>query len=465
MNYHSRYAAVARPVETCVLGGGAFGRSFVAQARFIAKMGARIVVDLTAEAAGEALVAAGWPAADVRLCRTAGEAQAAWQGGQAVAADRLETVIDLPFECLVEATGHPEAAARHALMAIEARRHVLMVTKETDSVAGPYLAQRARARGVGMTPVDGDQPSLLIDLVTWGETLGFTIHAAGKSSEYDFVFDRASGRVASNGRPADLPLLEQFWAPGGRTLPEVCTGRARILAQAYPLKAVPDLCEMTLVANATGLVADVPGFHAPVARIPEVADLLAPQAAGGLLSGTGRLDVFHHLRAPDEASFAGGVFIVVGCQDRDSWAILAEKGHVVSRSGETAMIYLPRHLLGLEAATSVLDLVGLGQSAYGADYRPRTDLVAVASANLPAGTELTAKGHHHTIDGVTAEMRPMQALAADATTPYYLVANRRLTRAVQAGAAIRLSDLEIDEGSVLLGLRREQDRAFARPDA
>jgi predicted homoserine dehydrogenase-like protein len=141
--------------------------------------------------------------------------------------------------------------------------------------------------------------------------------------------------------------------------------------------------------------------------------------------------------------------------------VLAEKGHAVSADGSTAMIYLPRHLLGLEAATSVLEMAGLGLSGYGCDYRPRVDLVAVATRDLAAGTMLDAKGHHHTIDGVTAEMRPMSPLAAEQTTPYYLVANRRLARSIRAGAPIRLADLEFANASTLLTLRRRQDEAFA----
>ena len=461
MNYHSRYAGITSPIETCIAGSGAFGQSFLAQARFIEKMSARIAVDLTAEAAARALTAAGVATADIRLCATAAEARLAWNAGHYVAASRLDTVIGLPFQMVIEATGHPEAAADHALLAIGEKRHVLLVTKETDSVAGPMLAKLARDAGVGVTPVDGDQPSLLIDLVTWGETLGFDIIAAGKSSEYDFVFDAASGAVTSNGKTVDLPDLAAHWPSADRGLRDVAAARAAVLGRAFPLLAVPDLCEMTLVANATGFSADTPAFHAPVARVPEVAALLSASKRDGLLTGKRRLDVFHHLRAPDEASFAGGVFIVVACQDRTSWQMLAGKGHAVSADGETAMIYLPRHLLGLEAATSVLDMAGLGLSGYGDDYRPRMDLVAVATRDLPAGTQLHAHGHHHTIDGVTAQMRPMSPVAAGQTMPYYLVANRRVARRIRTGDPIRLSDLEIDNGSTLLKLRQRQDEAFA----
>lgn len=461
MNYHSRYAALRAPIEACIVGGGAFGRSFIAQARFIKRLAARIAVDLSAEAAGEALAGAGWRRDEIRLCATPREARLAWDAGHAIAAAILETVIDLPFAILVEATGHPEAAARHALTAIAARRHILMVTKETDSVAGPLLALKAREAGVGMTPVDGDQPSLLIDLVTWAETLGFDILAAGKSSEYDFVFDRALGEVTSNGVCVPLPRLDAHWAIAGRPLREVVARRAEILGGAFPLRAVPDLCELTIVANATGLAVDIPALHAPPARIPEVAGLLSLSPVNGVLGADRRLDVFHHLRAPDEASFAGGVFVVVRCRDAKAWRILAEKGHAVSADGESAMIYLPRHLLGLEAATSVFDLVGLGQSGYGPDYRPRTDLVAVATRDIAAGTTLTARGHHHTIDGVGAQMRPMRPLRDNETAPYYLVANRRLARGVGAGEAIRFTDLVIEQGSALLDLRFAQDAAFA----
>ena len=464
MNYHTRYAGLSAPVSACLVGGGAFGQSFLAQARFITRLSARIAVDLSAEAAGRALEAAGFARADIRLCDTPAEARAAFGAGHAVAAGRLDTVIDLPFHILVEATGHPEAAAAHALAAIAAKRHVLLVTKETDSVAGPMLGKLARDNGVNITPVDGDQPSLLIDLVTWAETLGFDILCAGKSSEYDFVFDAASGRVVSNGVAADLPAMRDAWNAQGRNLRELAAARAGVLGAAFPLRTVPDLCEMALVANATGLDADTPPFHFPVARVPEVAALFSTSRAEGLLAGHRRLDVFHHLRAPDEASFAGGVFVTVACQDRASWQVLAEKGHVVSADGGSAMIYLPRHLLGLEAATSILDLAGLGLSGYQDDYRPRVDLVAVTTADLPAGTVLTAKGHHHTIDGVAAELRPMSPLSADRSMPYYLAANRRLVRPLRAGEAIRLSDLEIAPGAALLDLRLRQDRHFVSID-
>ena len=69
--------------------------------------------------------------------------------------------------------------------------HLAMINKEADIVIGPYLHQKAKVAGVHVTPAHGDQPSLLIALISWVETLCMKVIAAGKSSEYDFVFDPA----------------------------------------------------------------------------------------------------------------------------------------------------------------------------------------------------------------------------------------------------------------------------------
>lgn len=460
MNFHAHYAGIGEPVETCLVGSGSFGRSYLAQSRRTRLVNARIAVDVTAEAAGKAFAAAGFAPADIALCETAAEAKVAWNAGQCVAAASLNVVMELPFALLVEATGSPEAATRHSLAAIDAGRHVALVSKEADSVVGPGLARLARDKGVVVTPVDGDQPSLLIALASWAEVIGLEIIAAGKSSEYDFVLDAATGDVTCNGVTRSLPTLREHWLPGSRSIVANAAERARILGEAFPLRAVPDLCEMTLVANALGFSSDAAGFHAPPARVPELADLFAERAEGGLMGGTRRIDVFHHLRLAEEASFAGGVFIVVRSDNAETWEMLAGKGHVVSRSGKTAALYLPRHLLGVEVATSILDAAGLSRSGYGDDYRPRQDLVAVAQHDLAAGAILTMGGHHHSIDGVGAEVRSAAALANDRPAPFYLVADRTLVRAVKAGEAIRLGDVAIPADSGLLAMRRRQDALF-----
>ncbi|WP_367142002.1 flagellar biosynthesis protein FlgA [Rhodoplanes sp.] len=442
-----------------MIGTGGFGQTFITQAIRAPLLAARVAVDVDAETAAKAFANAGIARREIRICRTTAEAARAWADGETIAASDFAAVAELPFDVAVEATGRPEAGARHCRLAIAAGKHVAMVSKEVDSVVGPGLARMAADRGCVVTCVDGDQPSLLINLVSWAEVLGLDIVAAGKASEYDFVFDPPSGRIDSNGCAREVPGLTPYWDLGDRDATDVVSARAAALA-AFPQRAVPDLCELGIVANATGVMPDRPDFHAPVARPIEVPTFFAERGDGGLLGGGRRIDVFHCLRRPDEASFAGGVFVVVRCNDRPSWDVLQQKGHVVSRTGATAMLYLPRHILGLEAATSVLDAAIHRVSGYGADYRSRVDLVAVATADLPAGTRLGMGGHHHDIANVTAELRPACPLGSTAPSPFYLAADRRLTRGVSKGEAITQGDIETESGSHLMAVRRFQDAAF-----
>ncbi|TJZ91384.1 flagellar biosynthesis protein FlgA [Paracoccus gahaiensis] len=455
MNLDHHFAARrTRTVDCIIVGTGGFGRSFLAQARRVQGLSCRIAIDREASVAASALTSVGVDPGRIVACMDAAQARAAWDAGHWIAAADLAVTEGLPVDVVLEATGDPEAGARHARMAIEADRHVVMVTKETDSVVGPILSRMARARGRVVTPVDGDQPSLLIGLATWAQVIGLDVIAAGKSSEYDFVFDPATGGLTSNGHSIDAPGLSDWLMPDERPWADIAQARAD-LAAALPQRAVPDLCELTLVANALGLLPDRADLHAPIARIAEVADLMTDR--GGLLTGQGRLDVFHCLRLPGEASFAGGVFVTVACDDPETWGMLAEKGHVVSTDGRTAMIGLPRHLLGLEAATTVFEAALRATSSGAVAPRPVIDLTAFADADLSAGTVLTAMGHHHTIAHVSGRMTPARALGDDVPIPYYLAAGRALRRDVRAGRPILCGDVDLDEGSHLLRLRRQQD--------
>ncbi len=128
-----------------------------------------------------------------------------------IATASFETIKALPFDILVESTGIPDVGARYAEAALLAGKHVGIATKETESVVGPYLTRLAYQQGRVFTPMDGDQPSLLIGLLTWARTLGFEIIAAGKSSEYDFIWDEANATVECNGVRYPAAGLSDLW--------------------------------------------------------------------------------------------------------------------------------------------------------------------------------------------------------------------------------------------------------------
>ena len=460
MNYELLFRkAGTRKVKVVISGAGEFGFSFVFQSLRSRNIDVPVIVNRTVARGVEAFINAGVEREDIAVCESPKVAKLNFSHGKRIVVPRIEDIKELPVDVLVEATGSPEVGAASALTALESGWHVVMVSKEVDSVVGPELTASAVERGLIYTPGDGDQPSLLIGLITWAQTLGLNIVGAGKSSEYDFVYHPQNETVVSNGITIPAKRLEDMWELGERPVPELYDAR-RCFFSELPQQAVPDLCEIGVVANATGMKPDHPVFHAPVTRPLEVPDFICPREMGGLLNSPGTLDIINCLRRQDEAGMGGGVFVIVECQDATTWNVLSAKGHLVSRNGSCAMLYHPAHLLGVETGTSVLSAAVLGQSSGSDKARPVCDLVGRAEYDLRAGMTLDMGGHHHTIDGVTAELVDAAPASGSSPIPFYLMANRRLRCDVPAGKFITTDMVDLDSESMLYRIRRLQDCRF-----
>ncbi|RVX42006.1 putative homoserine dehydrogenase-like protein [Nonomuraea polychroma] len=378
MNYELIYRGLGdRRIRIAVTGAaGAYARSLLAQCRLLPNIDVAALVDLDPSAV---------------------------EAGGAPVSDDYTTLDDLALDVVVEATGSPEVSLDIAERALRRGVHVVMVSKETDAVAGPWLARLAEEHDAVYTVADGDQPGNLIGLYTWARTLGLEVVAAGKSSEYDVVVDAFD----------DRGTIDAPWSPSA------------------------DCCEMNVVANVTGLLPTPGGLVAPLCRATELADVFVPAADGGILAGPGELGVFRCLRRPDEASFAGGVFVIARCADREVWQLLKAKGHVVSRSGDYAAIYLPYHLMGIETPFTLFSAVLHGRAARRPE--PHALMITRTERDFRAGELLAMGGHHHEIDGVTTQL----VAAVPKLAPYYLAANKRLLADVPAGTDITLDMLDL----------------------
>ncbi len=441
------------PLRAALVGAGEFGRTLLTQSRRLPGLSIVVLCDRDPGRAVTTAKAAGFGDDEIRYPgQGSGSGRAP---GRILIVDDPATLTQLPIDLLVEATGQPEAGARHALAAIEAGRHVAMVTKETDIVVGPILARLAAEAGRTYTLVDGDQPSLLIKLCARLKTLGFPIVAAGKATEYDVIVDTDLQSAECRGQRLETPGLRRFWELAPEAVSGTLSGRAECLVGAFR-QTVPDLCELGIVANWTGLMPDRPELHAPFLRSAELPAVFQEAEGGGVLERAGVVDAFVCLRRRDELSFAGGVFAVVDC-DPDLGALLGAKGLPVSRDGCRLMVHNPVHLLGAEAPISMLKTAE--PQARGPLPRPRVDLVGAIQEALVEGQVLEL-GERHALPGVAPRLLPAAPLGPSAPLPYYLAAGARLRRDLAPGATITLQDVALPEDSILLALRRKQDAVF-----
>lgn len=444
------------PIRVALTGAaGGFGRTVLLALRDHPSQRPSVLCDLDLASVRRQLAELGYAEAHLAECATADDVTTAVDAGRIALVASTELLVPEAYDVLVEATGSVRVSVRAALDAIDAARPVVLASKETESLFGRVLAERASERGVVSTTGAGDQPANLVALLGWADRLGLQVVAAGKSSEYDLVYDPAAGTASVLDHTIDAPGLGEHWDLGDDLASTLAARREAV--RGLKLGAAADYCEIAVVANLTGLGVDAPEMHYPIVRYRELADVLRPRPAGGILGGTGVLDVFTLLREPGEASFAGGEFIVVRCPDPEVARVLAQKGHVVSATGDHLCIGLPFHLMGLEIPGTIADAAaGIPVAAPSAR---RTTMVATASRSLPTGFEFRVAGHHHEIDGTSPALIATSE-AGDDIVPYYLLDGARLRRDVAAGARIRFDDVDgIDDALLdLAALERATGR-------
>lgn len=460
MNYDLLFSAAAKKkVELAIVGVSGFNHSLFRYGFGSGKVSIRVLCGRNAQRCVDAYRSVGVAEGRIKLCKTYEDGAAAYERGDYLVFDDTVLAMRMPFDVMIEGTGKPEAAAAHVLAAIENRKHVVMVTKESDSVAGSLFARKAREQGVVYSLVEGDQPSLLVGLYTWARTAGLKVLSIGKASEYDFVYDPEAMTLSVQGKLIPVPGFDSVWDLGS-DFAETVRKRSAMLSTVKQ-HAIPDLTEMGIVLNhIEGFEPDIPEFHCPIARAVEIPDLMCSAEDGGLFKGNGRIDVVNLLRRDDEQSLEGGVHVVVACDDEETWEVLKGKGVPISRNGKTALIYYPAHYLGFEAIFSVLSAGLLGMPTGAADPKPRFDVAARTTKALKSGTKFEAQGHHHEIEGLEGILMPAEAVSKNRRLPFYLCDGTTLKRDAAAGTLITADMLEKRGDPLLWKLRAEQDELF-----
>ncbi len=445
MNYFDLFKNTeAQSARVGIIGAnGGFGYSFLAQIPLMQGICLRAICDLNSNESIRVLSSLGYDEQDFVICSSYEDIKSCQGKPEAIII--LENGELLPFcdiDVMVESTGVPEISALVAEKCLLQNIHVCMVSKETDSVVGPYLQELACRQGVIYTMVNGDQPANLIQLFSWAKTLGLEIIAAGKSSEYDFVYDPESKEFSYLGKTNQIPSLSKEWYLNGM---DTLANRSRILVD-YPQSAVPDYCEMNVVSNATGLHPSCDKFHYPICRVEELADVFIPWEDGGILQQIGVVDVFINLRRPDEASFAGGVFVIVKCHNTRVWGLLKEKGHVVSHNGKYACMYLPYHFMGVEAPLSVLLAFRLALSSSKGCKR-NSIMTGCTLRDFHKGELLAMHGHHHFIEGLEVSLVPYDQTTSN-FVPFYLAAGKYLSQDVPKGSLLTFEMIDFTDSNL-----------------
>jgi predicted homoserine dehydrogenase-like protein len=437
MNLHALLAARAeagRPVRVGLIGAGKFGSMFLAQVPTTPGLEVAAIADLQVDRARAACRSVGWDEDRIAATRFVEDGKAL------VARDDIEVVV--------EATGHPAAGIAHARAAIQAGKHIVMVNVEADVLAGPLLAQEARAAGIVYSMAYGDQPALTSELVDWARACGFRVVAAGKGTKYLPAFHEVTP--------------ENVWPHYGLTPDEArAAGMNPQMFNSF-LDGTKSALEMAAIANACLL--DVPsgGLRFPPCGADDLPHILRPREAGGMLERSGMVEVVSSLERDGRPVFRDlrwGVYVVIEALSDYAAACFRQYGLKTDPSGRYAATYKPYHLIGLELNVSILSAALRGEPT-GQTRDFRGDVVAVAKRALKAGETLDGEGGFT----VWGKLLPAETSLAANALPIGLAHGIRLGRDVKRGEVVAQADVALDGDVDAVRIRREMERAFAGAD-
>jgi predicted homoserine dehydrogenase-like protein len=442
MNLHRMLrarAAEGRPVTVGLIGAGKFGSMFLAAVPRTPGMQVAGIADLSLPRARDALFRVGWPEAQYG----AGSLDAALQsGGTWLTEDALALIADPRVQVIVECTGHPAAGIRHALAAIEHGKHIVMVNVEADVLAGPYLAEKARAAGVVISMAYGDQPALVCEMVDTLRTAGFPIVAAGKGTKYLPRYHESTP--------------ETVWGFYGLTPEQAKAGGMNPQMFNSFLDGTKSAIEMAAIANATGLLPPEDGLLFPPCGTQDLPFLMRPREEGGVLARKGSVEVISSLER-DGRQVVGdlrwGVYAVIEGETDYIRRCFAEYGVATdSSSGRYAALWRPYHFIGLELGVSVASAALRGE-ATGSAEAWRGDVVATAKRDLTPGEVLDGEGGAM----VWGKCVPAARSLSLGALPIGLAHGVRVTRPVAKGATVGWADVAVDASAEAVRVRRAME--------
>ena len=445
MNLHallSRRAAAGDPLSVALIGAGKFGSMYLSQVPRTPGVHLVALVDLSPDAARDALARVGWPGE--RYAATSLD-EACRRGTTRIDDDAARVIADPRIDIVVEATGDPAAGIRHALACIEHGKHVIMVNVEADALAGPLLAARARAAGTVYSLAYGDQPALVCELVDWARASGFEVVAAGKGTRHLPAYHRSTP--------------DTVWNHYGLSAEEARAGGMNPRMFNSFLDGTKSAIEMAAIANATGLAAPSDGLAFPPCDVDALPSVLRPRADGGVLERRGQVEVVSSLERDGRAvprDLRWGVYASFAADGDYVRRCFREYGLRTDDSGEYAAMYKPYHLIGLELGISVAS-VGLRGEPTGQPLDWRGDVVACAKRPLAAGERLDGEGGYL----VYGRLLPASRSLSLGALPLGLAHGVVLTRDVAIDETVGWQDVAIDETSAAVGLRREMESAGA----
>lgn len=416
------------PVTIGLAGAGQMGTDIVVQLALMPGLRLGAISEVRPQAAIDAALLAGHDRSDIVEAPNASAIDAAIERGKlAVTQDLHALAAAGRIDVIIDATGNPNIGTLFALEVMKNGKHIVMLNVEADITIGRFLKEEARKAGVVYTGAAGDEPACTLEIIAFARSLGFKIIAAGKGKNNPLKIDAVPDEYQREAAERNM---------NARMLVEFVDGSKTAI-------------EMVAIANATGLVPDVPGMHGPTATLDELASVLCPKEDGGILHRKGVVDY------SIGKGVAPGVFCVIETQHP---RVLERMVDLKMGKGPYFTIYRPYHLTSLEVPLSAARAVLYKQPDMEPLDNPVAEAVAVAKRDLTPGDALGMIGE--------ADYRGFAMTWQDARTkgaiPLGLAEKAKVVKPVKAGGMLTYDNCVPDDSMVITQIRKRLDQSDSR---
>ncbi|RWK25860.1 MAG: homoserine dehydrogenase [Mesorhizobium sp.] len=416
------------PITIGLAGAGQMGTDIVVQVALMPGMRIGAISEVRPQAAIDAALLAGHDRSDIVQAPNAAAIDRAIEAGKIAVTEDLHALAAAGrIDVIIDATGNPNIGTLFALEVMKNGKHIVMLNVEADITIGRFLKEEARKAGVVYTGAAGDEPACTLEIIGFAKSLGFNIIAAGKGKNNPLKFDAV---------PADYEKEAAERNMNARMLVEFVDGSKTAI-------------EMVAIANATGLVPDVPGMHGPTATLEELASVLCPREDGGVLHRKGVVDY------SIGKGVAPGVFCIIETKHP---RVLERMIDLKVGKGPYFTIFRPYHLTSLEVPLSAARAVVYKRADMEPLDHPVAEAVAVAKTNLGAGQSLGMIGEND----YRGFAMTWEGARAKGALPLGLAERARVVKPVKAGDFLTYENCVPDDSMVITQIRRRLDQSDGR---
>lgn len=402
----NRLAARQQDINVAIIGIGSIGNGLVYQCHNTPYFKPVAIADIKIE---RAITCAKWLGLDYQIVDSLTAMNEAVHQGKLAVTDNGELAAQCDqAEVLIEASNAIAAGGQHAVAALTHNKHLVMMNYEADLMFGPALLPLARQNGLVYTSADGDQPTVIKQIVDDITFWGFDLVMAGNIKGYmDRYVNPTIIIPEADKRNLDHKMCSSY------------TDGTKLGV------------EMAVLANALGLRTAVPGMVGPrCAHIQNIFDHFDFDAIW-----QDRQGVVDYVLGAEPT---GGVF-VIGYTESKFQQFTLDWFPPKMGPGPFYLFYRPYHLGHIEALPCVAEAVLDGRARLQPTHGFRTNVFTYAKKDLEAGEVLDGMGGYAAYGLIENYVNGR----ADGL-PICLAENVTLKRPIAKDQPILMSDIDYD---------------------